>query len=74
MATYDVIIVGAGPAGLSAAMKAADAKLAYLLIERRRLANTLDYYYQKGKFVMALPGHIPLRDETLLPFQAGSRE
>src|SRR5438552_14492951 len=69
---YDVIIVGAGPAGLSAAAHAHVCGMHYLLLEQRRLANTLDYYYQRGKFVMALPAMIPLRSD--MPFKAGSRE
>ena len=69
---YDVIIVGAGPAGLSAAAHAHLCGLSYLLLEQRRLANTLDYYYPRGKFVMTLPALIPLRSD--LPFAAGSGE
>ena len=69
---YDVIIVGAGPAGLSAAAHAHVCGLSYLLLEQGRLANTLDYYYPRGKFVMTLPALIPLRSD--LPFTAGSRE
>jgi len=70
--TRDVIVVGAGPAGLSAALRAHAAGLSYLLLERTdHLADTV-HCYQKRKHVMAEPGQIPQRGE--LPFAAGSRE
>ncbi|MGQ0793527.1 MAG: NAD(P)-binding domain-containing protein [Deltaproteobacteria bacterium] len=69
---FDVIIVGAGPAGISAAARAEANKLKYIALEKGAVANTLDYYYQNGKFVMAQPQSIPLRSDV--SFQAGSRE
>jgi thioredoxin reductase len=69
---YEVIIVGAGPAGLSAAARAHRYGLDYVVLEQRQLANTLAQEYQAGKFVMALPAVIPLRSD--LEFAAGSRE
>lgn len=67
----DVAIVGAGPAGLSAAARAAERKLKYALFESAQLANTI-YEYQKAKLVMAEPSRLPLRSG--IPFQEGSRE
>jgi CRP-like cAMP-binding protein/thioredoxin reductase len=68
----DLLIAGAGPAGLSAALRAQQAGLSYLLLERSdHLADTI-YCYQKRKHVMAEPAPIPQRGE--LPFAAGSRE
>jgi putative YpdA family bacillithiol system oxidoreductase len=69
---YDVIIVGAGPAGLSAAARAQANQLQYLLLEKGELANTLEEDYQDGKFVQDFPTMIPARSD--LPFRAGSRE
>ena len=69
---YDVIIIGAGPAGLSASVNARQHKLNTLTLEKGNLANTLDYYYQYQKYVMSQPAIIPLRSG--LPFEAGSRE
>lgn len=72
MERYQVAIVGAGPAGLSAGCRAAECGLRYVLLEAApQPANTI-YKYQKGKFVMAEPGVLPVRSP--LPFKAGSRE
>ena len=59
----DLVIVGAGPAGLSAAQNAEKNKLRYVLLEKTdHLADTI-HCYQKGKYVMAEPTVIPLRGE-----------
>ena len=67
----DVAIIGAGPAGLSAAARAAEHKLKYALFESSEFANTI-YDYQKAKLVMAEPSRLPLRSG--IPFQEGRRE
>lgn len=69
--TYDVIVVGAGPAGLSAAVRAKKEGLNVLVLEQGELANTI-FNYQKKKHVMAEPGMIPFRCDV--PFAAGPRE
>ncbi len=69
---YDLIIVGAGPAGLSAACHAHANGLNALVLEKGEIANTIFYQYQKGKHVMAEPAMIPLRSDV--PFEAGTRE
>src|SRR5919108_1250983 len=69
---YRVIIVGAGPGGLSAAARAQANQMEYLLLDKGELANTLYEDYQFGKFVQAFPTTIPARSD--LSFQAGSRE
>jgi len=69
---HDLVVVGAGPAGLSAAGHALDSGLSCVLLERTdHLADTV-FRYQKGKYVMAEPGLVPLRSP--LGFEAGSRE
>ena len=70
--SLDVVIVGSGPAGLSAAARAAELNLSYLLLEAAsEPANTIQRY-QKGKHVMAEPAVVPLRSD--LDFTAGTRE
>src|SRR5512140_3034944 len=72
MELFDVVIVGAGPAGLATASHAAANGLSYILLERTdHLADTI-YNYQARKFVMAEPVMIPARGD--LPLQPGSRE
>lgn len=69
---YDLVIVGAGPAGLATAAHAKVEGLRYALLERSdHLADTI-FCYQKRKLVMAEPSLIPLRSEV--PFTVGSRE
>jgi len=41
---YDLIIIGAGPAGLSAGLHAKELGLNYLILERKRIANTIADY------------------------------
>ena len=68
----ELVIVGAGPAGLSAAAHAQKLGLNYLLLEGSdKPANTIQRY-QKGKHVMAEPAVVPLRSD--LGFSAGTRE
>ncbi len=69
---YDLIIVGGGPAGLSAAARAQELGINCVLLESSpALANTIQRY-QKGKHVMAEPSVVPLRSD--LEFNAGTRE
>lgn len=69
---FDLIIVGSGPAGLSAAARAGKLGLSYILLESSDApANTIQRY-QKGKHVMAEPAVVPLRSD--LGFAAGTRE
>lgn len=67
-----VAIVGSGPAGLSAAARAAELKLSHVLLEKTGHLSDTIYKYQKGKHVMATPSALVLRSD--LPFDAGKRE
>ncbi len=67
-----IAIVGSGPAGLSAAARAAALGLSHVLLEKSdHLCDTI-YKYQKGKHVMATPAMLVLRSD--LSFDAGKRE
>jgi CRP-like cAMP-binding protein/Fe-S-cluster-containing hydrogenase component 2/thioredoxin reductase len=71
-ADFDIVIVGSGPAGLSAGSRAAELGCKYVLFEAEDHASDTIYKYQKGKHVMAEPGILPLRSG--MPFGPGKRE
>lgn len=56
---YDVIIVGAGPAGISASLRAAEHGLRALTIERETVGGTVTKY-PRQKLVMTSPVEFPL--------------
>ncbi len=56
---YDVIIVGAGPAGLSASLTALQHGLHYLTLEQGEIASAIRNY-PRHKFLMAEPTEMPL--------------
>lgn len=68
---HDLIVIGAGPAGLSAALHAKQNGLDVIVIEKGEIANTV-HEYQTNKHVMAEPSPVPLRSD--LPFEAATRE
>jgi putative YpdA family bacillithiol system oxidoreductase len=56
---YDVLIVGAGPAGISASLRAIENKLNYLTVERDQLGGTVAKY-PRQKLVMTSPVQFPM--------------
>jgi thioredoxin reductase len=58
-ADYDVIIVGAGPAGIAAALTAQAEKLKYLVLEQDSLGGTVSHFPRR-KIVMTSPVKLPL--------------
>jgi len=58
-AEYDVIIVGAGPAGIAAALTARADKLKYRVLEQDSLGGTVSHF-PRNKIVMTSPVKLPL--------------
>lgn len=54
---YDVIIIGAGAAGLNAALAAKDAGLSNIVLEKEKIANTIENF-PEGKWVYAEPDSV----------------
>lgn len=59
----DVLIVGAGPAGMAAALGAMEAKMKYKVIEQNSLGGTVASF-PRGKLVMTAPVNLPLVGEV----------
>ncbi|HEV3511270.1 MAG TPA: NAD(P)-binding domain-containing protein [Candidatus Sulfotelmatobacter sp.] len=56
---YDLLIVGAGPAGISASLRAIENKLNYITLERDEVGGTVAKY-PRQKLVMTSPVEFPL--------------
>jgi cGMP-dependent protein kinase 2 len=69
---FRIAIVGSGPAGLSAAGRAAQLGISHVLLEKTDHLSDTIYKYQKGKHVMATPSQLVLRSD--MDFDAGKRE
>jgi len=76
---YDVVIVGAGPAGFAASLGATKAGLRFVTIEQDTLGGTVSHF-PRGKLVMTQPAELPIvgkmkftetTKETLLDFWRG---
>ncbi len=59
----DLAIIGAGPAGFSAALAAKQAGMSYLVIEQDDLGGTV-FKYPRGKVVMTAPAKLPIVGQT----------
>lgn len=55
----DLMIVGAGPAGIGASLAAMSAKLDFVTLEQESLGGTVSHY-PRGKIVMTAPVKLPL--------------
>ena len=62
----DLIIIGAGPAGISAAWEAQKLGLEYLVIEKKLIGNTI-YQYPVGLAVFSTVNELELVEGTLHP-------
>ena len=56
---YDVLIVGAGPAGISASLRAAEKQLNYLTLDESEIGGTVAKY-PRQKLVMTSPVEFPM--------------
>ena len=63
---YDLIIIGAGPAGISAAYEAKKHSLDYLVIEKGLIANTI-YNYPVGLTVFSTTNELEINPGELKP-------
>src|SRR5262245_52696327 len=64
----DLLIIGAGPAGLSAADAAAQEGLSYLVIEKGTIANTIRQY-PVGRTMFSTPNELEMRAGSLQPIR-----
>ena len=62
----DLIIIGAGPAGLSAAEAAARAGLSYLVLEKGTIADTIRQY-PVGRTLFSTPNELEMYEGALQP-------
>jgi thioredoxin reductase (NADPH) len=56
---YDLVIVGAGPAGIAASLAAMERGLRYVTLEQDTLGGTVAHY-PRGKIVMTAPARLPV--------------
>ena len=64
----DLLIIGAGPAGLSAADAAAREGLSYLVVEKGTIANTIRQY-PVGRTMFSTPNELEMREGSLQPIR-----
>ena len=64
----DLLIIGAGPAGLSAADAAAGEGLSYVVIEKGTIANTIRQY-PVGRTMFSTPNELEMRAGSLQPIR-----
>ncbi len=63
---FDLIIIGAGPAGISAAYEAQKLGLEYVVIEKKLIGNTI-YQYPVGLAVFSTVGELEFNEGDLHP-------
>lgn len=64
-AEYDLVIVGAGPAGISASLEAKKHGIRFLLLEQYTLGGTV-FTYPRNKVIMTAPMDLPLMGKVKL--------
>ncbi|MEI6854019.1 MAG: NAD(P)-binding domain-containing protein, partial [Bacteroidota bacterium] len=64
-ASYDLVIVGAGPAGIAAALNAKKHKINAIILEQNSLGGTV-FSFPRSKVVMTSPMDLPLHGKVKL--------
>src|SRR5678816_2123829 len=64
--SFDLVIIGAGPAGLSAAYAAAQQGLSYLVLEKGTIADTIRKY-PVGRTLFSTPNELGVFGVALTP-------
>ena len=64
--SIDLLIIGAGPAGLSAAEAAQEHGLSYIVIEKGTIADTIRQY-PVGRTMFSTPNEVEMHEGTLKP-------
>ncbi len=59
-AEFDVVIVGAGPAGIAAGLGAIEHKLKYAIVEQEQSLGGTVYHYPRNKITMTAPVKLPV--------------
>jgi len=62
-AELDLVIIGAGPAGIAASLAAKEAGLRYVTVEQEDSLGGTTYHYPRNKLVMTAPMNLPLIGE-----------
>ncbi len=62
---YDVVIIGAGAAGLNAALEAKERGMRFVVLEKEQIANTIENF-PEGKYVYAEPDSQPPKGKLWL--------
>jgi thioredoxin reductase/ferredoxin len=57
---YDVVIIGAGPAGIAATLAAQEKKLRYVTVEQEDALGGTVYHYPRNKLTMTAPVKLPI--------------
>jgi thioredoxin reductase (NADPH) len=57
---FDVLIVGAGPAGIAAGLGAIQHKLSYRIVEQEDSLGGTVYHYPRNKIIMTAPVQLPI--------------
>ncbi len=72
-ADYDMVIVGAGPAGIAAALAAKDRGLNYVCLEQDQYGGTIANF-PRQKIIMSQPAELPIVGQMKFPRHKVSKE